>query len=151
MSQVAAGESVAIYLKGWLDDGNMFVNSQGRPPVTFSAGGGEVIEGLSLAVVGMTVGETKRVTVSPEQAFGPRDPDLQWTVAREQIPAEVKVGDELQMTTESNAVPVWVRELTEAHALVDSNHPLAGQTLTLEIELVSLGRDALPQQQRGSE
>lgn len=147
MSQVAAGESVAIHLKGWLESGNMFVDSQGRPPVTFSAGSGDVFEGLSLAVVGMSVGDKKRVTVAPDQAFGPRDSDLQWTVAREQMPEGFKVGDELRMMTDADAVPVWVRDLTETHAVVDSNHPLAGETLTLEIELVSLGRDAMPQQE----
>jgi FKBP-type peptidyl-prolyl cis-trans isomerase 2 len=90
----------------------------------------------------MHAGDRKQLTVPPEQGYGHRDPNLERAVSRESVPEGVAVGDKLIASVGSAEIPVWVRQLTETHAVIDANHPLAGQTLNLEIEIVSQATDA---------
>jgi peptidylprolyl isomerase len=108
-----------------------------REPLVFAAGEENMIRGVAQAVVGMSVGESKTVTVSPEDAFGQRDPALEQTVPRSQLPDQVKQGDQLQAVQGDREIAIWVRELGDETAVVDANHPLAGQTLEFDLELVS--------------
>ena len=83
MTEVAEGDRVAIHFKGWLDEGTVFGSSEDREPLEFVAGSDEILKGLSLAVLGLTDGERKRVTLSPDQAYGHHNPALQRTVPRD--------------------------------------------------------------------
>ena len=116
----------------------MFGTSRGKDPIRFVVGGGEMLEGISQAVVGMQVGESKTLTLAPEQAFGPRDPGVERRLPRTALPEDVRVGDRLIAHGGGRQERVWVRELGEEFAVVDGNHPLAGLTLTFDIELVSV-------------
>jgi FKBP-type peptidyl-prolyl cis-trans isomerase 2 len=97
-----------------------------------------MLEGISQAVVGMQEGEAKTLRLTPEEAFGPRDPALQQRVPRAALPGNVQVGDRLIAQGSGRQDPVWVRELEEDFAVVDGNHPLAGLNLTFDLELVSV-------------
>jgi peptidylprolyl isomerase len=143
MTQVRTGDVVRVHFTGWLAGGAMFGTSRDREPIEFTAGGDQVLQGMSRAVLGMAVGEKKNFTLSPEEAFGPRRPELKYQVRRSQLPEEVKVGDQVVARGgDGRQVPVWVRELGADHAVLDGNHPLAGQALTFDIEVVSVEEPA---------
>jgi len=139
MTTVAIGDRVKIHYTGKLEDGTVFDQSPPTDPLEFTAGpDGEVIEGLSRGVVGLAEGEAKTITVAPELAYGERQPDLEQTVPRGMIPAEVKEGDPVKAETEDGTVVVWVVQLDEETARVDANHPLAGRTLVFEVEVIGI-------------
>ena len=137
MSAVQAGDHVHIHYTARFADGSVFASSRSEEPLEFTAGGSEVIEGISRAVVGMSVGESKLIRVPPEQAFGAHDNELERRVLLSDLPPDVKVGDQLSAEAGDRVIPVWVREISDENALLDANHPLAGHNLIFEIELVS--------------
>lgn len=141
MASVVAGDMVTISYRGTLDDGSVFDESTPDEPLRFVAGGEEVIEGLTNAVIGMSVGEKKRIVIEPDQAYGDYDEELEQTVERSELPEDAEVGDQLTATSvedEDEEFPVWVVELNETEAVLDANHPLAGETLIFEIELLGI-------------
>lgn len=141
MAQAKSGDTVLMHYSGTLADGSTFDSSQGRDPLEFTLGTGQIIPGLDKAVTGMETGETKTVTVAPEEAYGDRDPARVQTVARSQIPDHIPTdpGTQLQVQTpEGQTVPVIVAEASEEEVTLDANHPLAGQALTFEVELVEI-------------
>ena len=141
MSQAKAGDTVRITYKGTLTNGEMFDSSEGRDPLEFVVGSGQIIKGLDVAIPGMAVGDTKDVSVPCDQAYGARNPDARQSVRRDQLPAEIpcEVGTQLQMQTpQGQVVPVTVAEVTETEVTLDANHPLAGQDLNFAIEIVGI-------------
>ncbi|MCK0096502.1 peptidylprolyl isomerase [Yoonia sp. F2084L] len=141
MSQVKAGDTVRMTYVGTLDSGEMFDSSEGREPLEFVVGSGQVIKGLDAAIPGMAVGDKKDVNVPCAQAYGDVNPDARQAVPRDQIPAEIpcEVGTQLQMQTpQGQVVPVTVAEVTETEVTLDANHPLAGQDLNFAIEIVGI-------------
>jgi len=142
MTEVKQGDTVRIHYTGTLADGTVFDTSEGREPLEFTVGSGQIIPGLDKALPGMSEGDTKRVTAVAEEAYGPRNPDAMQAVPRDQIPADIPLdlGTRLNMQTpQGQQVPVTVTEVTEESVTLDANHPLAGKDLTFEIELVSVG------------
>ncbi len=142
MTQVKTGDTVRIHYTGILDDGTRFDSSEGRDPLQFEVGSGQIIPGLDEALPGMVVGDKKTVNVPAEAAYGAVDPNARQEVPREQIPADIPLdpGTQLQMRTpDGRAMPVTVAEVTETVVTLDANHPLAGKDLTFDIELVSVG------------
>jgi peptidylprolyl isomerase len=137
MARVQPGDLVRIHYTGRLANGMVFGTSQGQEPVEFAAGSDQILKGISQAVLGMEEDETKTITLTPEQAFGERDPLLERQVPRTALPADVKVGDRLMAQSGAHQHPVWVRQLGEEWGVVDGNHPLAGEALTFEIKLIS--------------
>ena len=138
MATAKLKDRVRIHYTGRLPDGRVFDTSRERDPLEFEAGSGEVIPGISHAVVGMQAGESRTVTVAPEDAFGPRREEMVQEVPRSALPAEVSVGDPLRAQAGEQEVQVWVAELGEENAIIDGNHPLAGHTLEFEVELVDV-------------
>ena len=138
MTQVSQGDVVRIHYTGRFEDGRVFDSSMERDPLEFVAGGREVIPGVSNAVVGMEEGEKKTVTLPPEEGYGPRNPALEQTISRSQLPTEVQQGDQLRAIQGNQEIPVWVRELDNDSAVIDANHPLAGQTLIFDLEVVGV-------------
>jgi peptidylprolyl isomerase len=137
MTPVQSGDHVHVHYTARFADGSVFASSRNEQPLEFTAGGTEVIEGISQAVLGMSAGESKLVRVPPEQAFGPHDSELERRVLLSDLPPDVKVGDQLSAEAGERSIPVWVREISDQNALLDANHPLAGHNLIFEIELVS--------------
>ncbi len=139
MTEVKSGDTVAIHYTGTLADGSTFDSSDGRDPLEFVVGSGQIIPGLDVALPGMSVGDKKTVEIASEQAYGPVNPEMRQAVPREGIPPEVplEIGTQLQMQTpDGHALPVIVVEVDEATVTLDANHPLAGKDLTFDIELM---------------
>jgi len=139
MTEVKAGDTVAIHYTGTLGDGTTFDSSDGRDPLEFVVGSGQIIPGLDVALPGMAVGDKKTVEIECQQAYGPVNPEMRQAVPREGIPAEIPldIGTQLQMQTpEGQALPVVVVEVDDATVTLDANHPLAGKDLTFDIELM---------------
>jgi FKBP-type peptidyl-prolyl cis-trans isomerase 2 len=141
MSQAKAGDTVRITYKGTLNNGEMFDSSEGRDPLEFVVGSGQIIKGLDAAIPGMAVGDSKDVNVPCDQAYGAHNPDAKQAVPRTQIPDEIplEVGKQLQMQTpQGQVVPVKIVEVTETEVTLDANHPLAGEDLNFAIEIVGI-------------
>lgn len=135
------GDTVRIHYTGRLDDGTVFDSSEGRDPLEFKLGTGQVIKGFDDAVQGMEAGDRKTVTVPFVDAYGPHRQEFVIDVQRGELPAglDPEVGQQLQMTTkDGNAFPVRVAETAEDSIRLDANHPLAGQDLTFELHLVDV-------------
>ena len=142
MAALKSGDTVALHYTGTLLDGTTFDSSEGREPLSFEVGSGQIIPGLDQAIPGMKVGDKKVVKIASVDAYGPLNPEMRQAVPREGIPADIPldVGTQLQMQTpEGQALPVTVVEVTEATVTLDANHPLAGKDLQFDIELVSIG------------
>lgn len=141
-AQVAkAGDTVSVHYTLTLEDGTEKESSKGGEPLSFTVGAGQMITGFDNAVVGMKVGETKMVTLPPEEAYGNRDEDkiIQFDRAEFEEPLAYNVGDELPLQTSSGYVGYYpIVEITDDYVAVDTNSELAGETLTFEIELVSI-------------
>ncbi len=135
------GDHVAVHYTGRLQDGRVFDSSEGREPIEFEVGGGQVIAGFDQAVTGMKVGETREVTIPAAQAYGEVRPELRLRIPRSELPEghvpevgqmfAVQVGPEQQATAR-------VAEVYEDTVVLDLNHPLAGEALTFGIELVRI-------------
>lgn len=141
MTQVKTGDTVSIHYTGTLADGSVFDSSQGRDPLEFAVGSGQIIPGLDQAIPGMSLGEKKVVEVPAEQAYGPVNDLARQTIPRADIPADIPLeqGLQLQMQTpDGQVLPVTVAELTDESVTLDANHPLAGKDLTFAIELVAI-------------
>lgn len=141
MSEAKKGDTVTIHYTGRLSDGTVFDSSRERDPLEFTLGEGRVIPGFENAVEGMETGESKTAEIPPAEAYGPRKEELVMAIPRERLPEgmDPDVGDQLQMTTaEGQVVPVRVAGADEGSVTVDANHPLAGQDLTFDIELVEV-------------
>lgn len=142
MTQAAqAGDTLRIHYTGRLEDGSVFDRSEGRGPLEFTVGSGEIIPGLDKALIGMAVGEQREVTIPPEQAYGERDEARIQSVPRSEIPDEIPTepGTQLNVrTADGQTIPVVVANATESHVDLDANHPLAGKTLTFDVTLVEI-------------
>ncbi len=138
MATVEKGNKVQIHYTGRLEDGTVFDSSEGRDPLSFEAGSGQVIPGFDEAVVGMTAGEKKTITIAPAEAYGVHDPALLQTIPLDMLPDDVKVGDQLKAASEDQEFIVTVTEKNDKEAVVDANHPLAGKTLIFDLELVEI-------------
>lgn len=140
LQQAQPGDTVRIHYTGTLSDGSVFDSSRDGEPLEFVLGKGQVISGVNDAVKGMAVGQEKKVTVAAEDAYGPRRQDLTLTVGRDQFPDEIQpaVGQRLQMSRGGQAFRVTVQEVVDDAVVLDANHPLAGEDLTFEVELVEI-------------
>jgi peptidylprolyl isomerase len=141
MTQVKSGDTVRIHYTGTLTDGQTFDSSEGRDPLEFTVGSGQIIPGLEAAIPGMEVGDKKTVEVPADEAYGQPDPNAQQAVPRAEIPDDIPLdlGTQLQVQTpQGQVMPVTVVDVTEEQVTLDANHPLAGKDLTFNIELVEI-------------
>jgi len=127
-------------------DGRILDTSRGAAPLSCLEGAGQIIEGLEDSLVLMTEGETRQVVVPPERAYGLREAELVQKVPRGHLPVEdVKVGDQFQTGPDRSAPVVTVVAIESEEVLLDANHPLAGEELHFEVELIAL-RAATPEE-----
>ena len=141
MSQAKAGDTVRIHYTGTLDDGTQFDSSSGKDPLEFNLGSGQVIPGFDNAVDGMNVGETKSISIEPGDAYGERHEQLVQEVPKSVLPDNIdaKIGMQLQgQSAEGQMTRFTVTAVTDDTITVDANHPLAGQKLNFDIELVEI-------------
>lgn len=141
MAQAQTGDTVQLHYTGTLADGSVFDSSAGREPLEFTLGAQQVIPGFENAVAGMEVGETKTVNIPADQAYGHRDDNMVLQVPADQFPEGVtpQVGDQFQLRQpDGRGVNVVVAAVEGDTVTLDANHPLAGQNLTFEINLVAI-------------
>ena len=138
---VKTGDKVSVEYTGKFESGDVFDSSSGREPLTFTIGEGQVIPGFDNAVKDMSIGETKTVTVPPDEGYGNRRDDLMISMPKTNAPPDLNLetGMVVQLTDNSgNPVPATITSIEEENVILDINHPLAGRTLIFDIELVSI-------------
>lgn len=141
MAQAAIGDTVHIHYNGKLRDGTVFDTSEGREPLQFTIGQNTIIPKLEESIVGMETGETATVEIPADDAYGPHRPDAVQTIERSMIPPhiDVTIGTQLQATAQNGqTVVLTVMEADDASVTLDGNHPLAGEDLIFEIEVVEI-------------
>lgn len=137
--QVKAGDTVHLHYRGTLLGGAEFDSSEGRDPLVFTVGAGQVIPGFEAAVVGLELGGTRSVTIEPADAYGPQHDQLVHAVSIEDFATEPYVGGIVTLVSpEGDEMPGRIVAIEEDKVTLDFNHPLAGQTLVFEIELVGV-------------
>ena len=141
MTQAKSGDTVRVHYTGSLNDGTQFDSSIGREPLEVKLGSGAVIPGFDAALQGMSVGESKTVTIPSDQAYGERRQEALQEHPRAALPAELdlQVGMQLQgQTQDGQRLLLTIAEISEETVLLDANHPLAGEDLTFDLELVEI-------------
>ena len=140
MQKAKQGDTVHVHYKGTLDDGSVFDSSEGKDPISFTLGNGEVIDGFENAIEGMTLGDRKTERFEPAQAYGDHRQELVFTVPKDQMPeGEIEIGDMLQVGfPDGSSSAVTVASVDADTVKLDANHPLAGKALTFELELVGI-------------
>lgn len=140
MKTAAQGDTVRVHYTGTLDDGTVFDSSEGRDPLEFTIGTNTVIPGFESAVVGLKVGESTRVVIGPEDAYGPRLDGKVVVVERSRLPdePEPEPGMVLQAQGPEGTVLLTIADVEDDQVTLDGNHPLAGQQLTFKIELAEI-------------
>ena len=139
--QAKRGDRVRVHYTGSLNDGTRFDSSRERPPLEFTLGEGQLIKGFELAVDGMVAGETKTITIPAAEAYGLHREELVSELPRSQIQPEIELKEGLQLEAqhpEGKVVRLVVAALDADTVTLDGNHPLAGQDLTFEIEVLEI-------------
>src|SRR5688500_8346149 len=141
MQQVKVGDTVKVHYHGRLTDGTTFDSSNGREPLEFEVGSGQVIKGFDDGVSGMGIGEKKTINIPVNEAYGPRSEEMVVQFPKTNFPPNLdpEVGMQLTMTNNvGQQIPVVITEVMEEVVVLDANHPLAGQDLIFDLELVSI-------------
>jgi len=136
---VQIGSMVAFDYTLTDESGTVLDSSKGKQPMHYVHGKGEIIPGLEKELAGMSVGSEKKITVKPEEGYGPVDPRAFQEVPKDKLPPEaLKVGTVLTATGPQGQVPVRVHEIKENTVIMDFNHPLAGKTLLFDVKVTEI-------------
>ena len=141
MQQVKNGDKVKVHYHGRLTNGETFDSSEGREPLEFEVGSGMVIKGFDDGVTGMKVGEKKTVKIPAENAYGEKNPEMVIDYPKTQFPEDIQlqVGTPLVMSNASGQqFQVKIAEVKDDVVILDANHPLAGEELIFDLELVEI-------------
>jgi len=142
LPKVKEGDTVKVHYTGKLESGEVFDSSEGREPLEFTLGQGQLIPGFEKAVTELDKGESTTVDIPSKEAYGEVREDLIITVPKDQLPEDVEpqVGMQLQVNQpDGQPIPVRITDVGEENLTLDANHPLAGKDLTFKIELVEVG------------
>jgi len=141
MAVVKNGDVVAVHYAGRLTTGEPFDSSEGREPLEFTVGAGQMIPGFDAGVMGMSIGEKKTINIAPGEAYGEWHEENTVQFPKEHLPADlqIEIGMQLQMRSQDGSpFPVTVVEILEEAVVLDANHMLAGKELVFDIEIVSI-------------
>ncbi len=141
MSQAKENDTVQVHYTGRTKDGEIFDSSVDREPLEFTIGNGMLLKDFEQGVMGMQVGEKKTIDITAENGYGMKNDSLVQQVPREVLPAEIKPEVGMGLVSEQpdgSRVNVVITAVDETTITVDANHPLAGEDLTFEIELVQI-------------
>ncbi len=141
MAQAKSGNTVKVHYIGRLDDGYVFDTSADRNPLKVKIGEKRMIPAFEQAIIGMEQGESKTVKIPAKEAFGQHQEELVQMVRRSVFPADLepKVGQRLTATSvDGRSVAVTVTDISEVRVTIDANHPLAGEDLTFDIDLIEI-------------
>lgn len=141
MGKAKDGDKVKVHYTGKLKDGTVFDSSEGRPPLEFTLGQGNIIPGFEKGVMGMELGDKKTITVPPGDGYGESRDELIVKVNKSDFPENIdpSVGKQLQVTQpDGNVIEVVITEMEGDSVTLDANHPMAGKTLVFDVELVEI-------------
>lgn len=141
MQTAKSGDTVTVHYQGTFEDGEVFDSSEGRDPLRFTIGAGQIIPGFERAVMGMSPGQKKREEIPAADAYGESREDLVFDMERSSLPpdAQVKPGDFLELALpDGSRTPVRVTGVSEENLTLDANHPLSGRKLVFDVELVAI-------------
>ena len=141
MTKAKTGDRVKVHFEGYLVDGTVFGSSMDDEPFEFTIGEKNMLPGFETAVIGMQKGDTKTITLPPEEAYGPHKKELVSVMEKSGFPQEInlEIGKRLRVRTQDgNYKMVTVKDFTEDGIVLDENDSLAGKTLTFKIELVEI-------------
>jgi FKBP-type peptidyl-prolyl cis-trans isomerase 2 len=142
MAQAKRGDRVRVHYSGTLEDGTVFSSTyEENEPFEFTIGGANILPSFQDAVVGMKVGETKIISVLPEDAYGQHRREFVFEMAKTQAPGdlELALGKRLQVRMRDGKTMIaTIRAITEESVVLDANDPLAGKTLKFSIELLEV-------------
>lgn len=141
MTTAKDGLFIAVNYTGTLTSGEVFDTSEGRAPLEFKMGAGMMISGFEAAVAGMAIDEEKTFTLAPEEAYGERDDSLSRDFPRAEVPEgfDPQVGQQVALAAENGQqIPATVTHTDDEKITIDLNHPLAGETLTFAIKVMSI-------------
>jgi peptidylprolyl isomerase len=141
MPRAKVGDRVRVRYRGFLNDGTIFNSSSEIEPLEFTIGEEIVIPGFEQAVIGMREGDTKGVSVPPEEGFGPHRKHLVIVVNKSDIPSHINshLGMKLKIRSyDGRTAPVTVTDIKEETITLDGNHELAGKELNFKIELIEI-------------
>ncbi|HEV8507836.1 MAG TPA: peptidylprolyl isomerase [Chitinophagaceae bacterium] len=141
MQEAKKGDKVKVHYHGKLTSGETFDSSAGREPLEFEIGSGSVIKGFDEGVSGMKVGEKKTINIPVDEAYGQRSEDMLIEFPKDRFPKdmEIKEGMQLMMSNGTGQnIPVIVTEVKDDGVILDANHPLAGEDLIFDIELIEI-------------
>ena len=141
--QAKNGDTVRVHYTGRLETGETFDSSVGGDPFEFTVGAGDTIAGFDEGVRGMEVGARKTVEIEAEDAYGQRIQErvqaIDRALIKQSIGQEPEVGMALAMEiAPDQQIPVTITEVTDSHVTLDANHPLAGEKLIFDIELLEI-------------
>jgi FKBP-type peptidyl-prolyl cis-trans isomerase 2 len=150
MTHPRSGDTVRVHYTGRLDDGRVFASTKAQVPLELTVGEGTLIPSVEETLTRMQPGEERTVTIPPERAYGPYQPELVLAVDRAEFPEDIdpEVGQELQVRQGDAVIVMRVAEVSDEQVTIDANHPLAGQNLTFELELVEIRREGPPRRNR---
>lgn len=141
MVQANHGDTVKVHYVGKLEDGTVFDSSYDREPLEFTIGQRQLIPGFEQGVIGMEPGESKTITITADQAYGPYRPEKVIDVDRRQLPEglEPEVGMRLRgIEPSGRVIDFTIIGVTDSEVTLDGNHPLAGKNLSFDIELLEI-------------
>ena len=136
---IQQGNTVLVHYTGKLQDGTVFDSSEGRAPLQFTIGSNQVIPGFENGLIGKAAGEKVTLNIPSEEAYGPIREELKVKVSNDQLPGKVEIGQGLQTVINNQTINLVVKEIMSEGALLDANHPLAGEDLIFEVEVVQVG------------
>ena len=141
MTKAKTGDRVKVHFEGYLEDGTVFGSTMDDEPFEFTIGEKNMLPGFESAVVGMQKGDTKTITLPPEEAYGSPKKELVSVMQRSGFPKEIhlEIGKRLRVRTQDGIYTmVTIKDFTEDSIVLDENDPLAGKTLSFKIELVEV-------------
>jgi FKBP-type peptidyl-prolyl cis-trans isomerase SlyD len=139
-TSVQQGVLVSIEYTLTDETGKVIESNVGKEPLTYIHGAGQIVRGLEKELVGMKVGEQKKIQVKPEEGYGLRDPNAVQEIRKDKIPAEAQQVGATLMTqaADGRSLPMRIQEIREKTVVVDFNHPLAGKTLNFNVKVSDL-------------
>lgn len=141
MNQVTGNETVKVHYTGKLSDGRIFDSSLEREPLEVKLGEGSLIPGFEKGLLNMSVNEKRTITIPKEEAYGDVQQELFQKIPNENLPAEIKpeVGMGLiASNSDGTEQQLRIADVQNDFIVVDANHPLAGEDLTFELELLEI-------------
>ena len=141
MAQARTGDHVKLNYTGKLDDGTVFATSAETNPLEFTLGNRTMLQAIEEAVEGMETGETKTVYVPADEAFGPWREELVQEIPKDSLPEaiDLEIGERLWVDQPgADPLMVSVMDISDSTITLDANHPLAGEDLVFDLELVDV-------------